>query len=114
MHDILGGRLVEIDRNAAALVHHDGAEVVDAVGLVGVLMGEEHRVEMVDIGVDQLLAQIGRGIDQDPRDAVIGSAARPAASSAGGGSSDCWDRRRPSRAPDGERQPTIRSRESSA
>ena len=73
LHDVLGGRLVEIDRNAPALMHHDRAEIVDAVGLVGVLMGQEHRVEMVDIGVDQLLAQIGRGVDHDPRHAAIGS-----------------------------------------
>src|SRR3984885_5662753 len=35
------------------------------------LVGQEHRVDVVDIGVDQLLAQIGRGIDHDPRDAAI-------------------------------------------
>ena len=44
-HDVLGGRLVEIDRNAPALVQHDRAQIVDAVGLVGVLVGQEHRVE---------------------------------------------------------------------
>ena len=108
----LAGRLVQIDRNAPALMQHHGAEIVDAVGLVGVLMGQEHRVDVVDIGVDQLLAQIGRGIDHDPRHAAICLSARPAASSGGGGSSDFWDRRRPSRARDAERRPRIRSRES--
>ena len=34
------------------------------MGLIGVLMGQKHRVEMVDMRVDQLLAQIGRGVDQ--------------------------------------------------
>ena len=60
-----------INRNPPALVQHDGAQVVDAMGLVGVLMGQKHRVDMVDMGIDQLLSQIGRGIDHDPRDALI-------------------------------------------
>ena len=41
------------------------------MGLVGMLMGQEHRVDVIDVGVDQLLAQIGRGVDHDPRHAVI-------------------------------------------
>ena len=110
----LGGRLVQIDRNPPALMHHDRAEIVDAVGLVGMLMGQEHRVEMVDVGVDQLLAQVGRGVDHDPGRAMGGRRARPAASSGGGGFSDFWDRRRPSRAPAAARRPRNRSRESSA
>ena len=69
-HDVFGGRLVEVDGNAPALVQHDRTQIVDAVGLVGVLMGQEHRVDVIDIGVDQLLAQIGRGVDHDPRGAV--------------------------------------------
>jgi hypothetical protein len=28
------------------------------VGLVGMLVGEEHRVDVIDIGVDELLAQV--------------------------------------------------------
>src|SRR5882672_246192 len=68
-HDVLRGRLIEIDRNAAALMQHDRTEIVDPMGLVGMFMGQEHCVYMIDIGVDQLLAQIGRGIDHNPRDA---------------------------------------------
>ena len=105
---------VQIDRNAPALVHHDRAQIVDAVGLVGVLVGQEHGVEVIDIGVDQLLAQVGRGVDQDPGDRRVRRSARPAASSGGGGSSDCWDRRRPSRAPGAARRRRSRSRGSSA
>src|SRR5215468_3256315 len=75
-HDVLGGRLVEIGRNALALVQHHRAKVVDAVGLVGVLMGEEHRVEVIDLGADELLAQVRRGIDHDTGDAVSRSALR--------------------------------------
>src|SRR5580693_5676791 len=41
------------------------------MGLVGMLMSQEHGVDVVDIGVDQLLAQIGRGIDHDPGYAAL-------------------------------------------
>src|SRR6185437_10938681 len=68
---MLGGRLIEKDRDAPALMQYDGAEIVDAVGLIGVLMGEEYRIDMIDLGVDQLLAQIGRGIDHDPGHAPV-------------------------------------------
>src|SRR6266550_8838404 len=71
VHDIFRGRLAQMDRNASALMQHDGTEIVDAVGLVGMLMGEEYRVDMIDLGVDQLLAQVGRGVDQDTRDSAI-------------------------------------------
>ena len=40
------------------------------MGLVGVLMRQVHRVDVIDIGVDQLLAQIGRGVDHDSCGAV--------------------------------------------
>ena len=69
-HDVLGGRLVEIGRDAPALMQHHRAQIVDAVGLVGMLVGQEHRVEVIDFGVDQLLAQIRRGVDHDARDAL--------------------------------------------
>ena len=36
-----------------------GAEVVDAVQVVGMLVREHHAVECVHIGIQQLLAQIG-------------------------------------------------------
>ena len=88
---------------------NSAAQIVDAVGVVGVLVGVEHAVEPIDVGIEQLLAQVRRGVDQDARDAAAGRAARPAASSAGGGSSDCSDRRRPSRAPGAARRRTSRS-----
>jgi len=40
------------------------AEIVDAVGVVGVLVGEDHAVETRDFGVEQLLAQIRRSVHQ--------------------------------------------------
>ena len=52
-------------------MQHDRTQIVDAMGLVGMLMGQKHRVEMVDVGVDQLLAQVGRGVDQDSRHSAI-------------------------------------------
>ena len=61
---MIGGRVIQIDRNAPALMQHDRSEIVDPVGLIGMLMGQEHRIDVIDIGVDQLLAQIGRGVDQ--------------------------------------------------
>src|SRR6266478_8030937 len=68
---MLRGRLVQIDRNAPALMQHDRAEIVDAMGLIGMLMCQKHRIDVIDTGVDQLLAQIGRGIDHDPRHPVV-------------------------------------------
>jgi len=110
VHDIFRGRLAQIDRNASALMQHDGTEIVDAVGLVGMLVGEEHRVDMIDLGVDQLLAQVGRGVDQDSRDSAFPER-----------STSSEQRRRrffgflgrthPSRARDAERRRRIRSRE---
>src|SRR5262249_51635292 len=37
--------------------------------VVGMLVGEEHRIEPVHLGVEKLLAQIGRRVDQYPSDA---------------------------------------------
>src|SRR6478736_882327 len=41
VHDVFRGRLAQIDRNAPALMQHDGTEIVDAVSLVGVLMSQK-------------------------------------------------------------------------
>ncbi len=43
------------------------------MGLVGMLMREEHRVDVVDIRLDQLFAQIRRRVDHDARGALGGS-----------------------------------------
>src|SRR4051812_19197763 len=65
----LRGRLIKIDVDPPAPGDEQAAQIVDAVGGVGVLVGEQHRVEPVHLGIEQLLAQVGRGIDQDPGDA---------------------------------------------
>ena len=49
----------------------NAAQVVDAVDVVGMLVGVEHAVEPIDVGVEKLLAQIGRRIHQDPRDTAV-------------------------------------------
>ena len=63
-HQHARGRVVGIDVDAAALVQDQPAQVVDAVGVVGVLVGVEHGVEPVHVGVEKLLAQIRPGVDQ--------------------------------------------------
>src|SRR5215475_6317523 len=40
------------------------AQVVDAVNMVRMFMSIEHRVEVIDAGIEQLFAQVRRGIDQ--------------------------------------------------
>ena len=40
-------------------MQHDGTQIVHAVSLVGVLVGQEHRIDVIAFGVDQLLAQVG-------------------------------------------------------
>src|ERR1700730_15096989 len=85
------------------------------MSLVGMLMGQKHRVDVIDIGIDQLLAQIGRGIDHDPRQPavrtsfdqqrtaaatvfrIVGIALAPA-------QCGTWDGGRGSAAPNGQRQ----------
>ena len=42
-------------------------QIVDAVGVVGVFMGVEHRLDPIDLGLKHLFAQVAAGIDQDAR-----------------------------------------------
>ena len=63
--------LVQDRPECAALMQHHGTQIIDAMGLIGVLVGQEHRIDVIDMGIDQLLAQIWRGIDHDPRNASI-------------------------------------------
>src|SRR5581483_2962531 len=44
------------------------------MGLVGMLMRQKRRIEMIDAGIDQLLAQIGRGVNDNARDPLMGRA----------------------------------------
>ncbi len=87
--DHLRGGLAEVHVDAAALADEQRPEVVDAVAMVGVLVGHQHAVEPIDVGVEELLAEVRRGVDQHPGEAASGRCARPAARSAAGGSSGC-------------------------
>ena len=42
------------------------SQFIDAVAMVGMIVRPEHRVDPVDRIGEQLLAQVGRGIDQQP------------------------------------------------
>jgi len=60
--------VVEIDVDRAALLDVERAQVVDAVGVVGVLVGVEHGIEVIDVGCQELLAQVRRSVDQHAGD----------------------------------------------
>ena len=72
----LGGLGVGPDRQAGAAVVDDGAEVVDAVDVVGVRVGVDDAVEQADVGGEELRAQVGGGVDQHPGGAAAGWCAR--------------------------------------
>jgi hypothetical protein len=42
-----------------------GAQIVDAMALIGVVMSPDHRVDALDLGGKKLGAQIGLRVDQD-------------------------------------------------
>ena len=50
------------------------AQIVYAMGMVGVLVRVKHAVKPVDIGIEELLAQIRRGVDQNTSGAVARAA----------------------------------------
>src|SRR5690606_16468688 len=56
----------EIDVDAAAIVERQDAEVIDAVGMVGVFVGIENGVDAIDLGVQKLLAQVSASVDKYP------------------------------------------------
>ena len=45
-----------VDRQRAAAADRDGADVVDAVGVIGVVVREEHGVDPLDASLDELQA----------------------------------------------------------
>ena len=56
--------LVVIDRDAPAAVISHHAQIIDAVGMIGVIVRVEHAVEPPDTYVEQLLAEVGRGVHE--------------------------------------------------
>src|SRR5262249_42508502 len=56
--------LVGVERDCPVHQPVDGAKIIDSMQMIGMGMGQDDRVETVDLGGKQLLAQIGRGVDQ--------------------------------------------------
>ena len=52
----------DVDRPAHGM--EQLAQIIDAVGVIGMIMGDDHRIEMGDARHQQLLAQIRPAIDQ--------------------------------------------------
>src|SRR5579871_1035210 len=57
-------RLVEIDIDTSSMPQEQAAQIVDAVGVVGMLVREQYAIEPIDIGRQQLFAEIRRSVDQ--------------------------------------------------
>src|SRR5215468_540611 len=62
---------IGVDGNAPLGDEEHAAQVIDAVRVVGVRMGVEHSVDMLDAGGEQLLAQVWRRVDQHGRSAAL-------------------------------------------
>ena len=56
------GRSVHLDGDVTLV--RQRANVVDAVHVVGVIVGEKNRVDLTDAGVDQLKSQLRRRVDE--------------------------------------------------
>lgn len=59
-----------VERDWAAALG-DRAQLVDAVAMVGVIVGDDHRVDVANAGVEQLASKIGPAIDQQAFPAAI-------------------------------------------
>ena len=57
--ELLSGKFVVIHGNPPPPVIGDHAQIIDAVSVIGMVMGEEHPVEPADANVEQLLAEVG-------------------------------------------------------
>ncbi len=57
-------RLVHVDVDLSAGDQVKRPQIIDPVGMVGVRMGHENAVDVPDVRVDQLLAQVRSGVDQ--------------------------------------------------
>jgi hypothetical protein len=59
-----------VDGKRSTAAHGDGAQIVDPVRVVGVIVGVKHRIDPVHVGRDELHAQLRRRIDEEPRPIV--------------------------------------------
>ena len=62
--ELLSCQFVVVRRNASPPIVGHHAQIIDAVGMIGMVMGVEHAVEPTDSDVEQLLAKVRRGVDQ--------------------------------------------------
>src|SRR5262252_5427209 len=62
---------IGVDGNATLVDEEHATEIIDAMRVVGVRMGIEHSVDMLDAGSEQLLAQVWRRVDQHGRSATF-------------------------------------------
>ena len=63
--DDAGRRLVHVQVETATHDQAKGPQIVDAVGVIGVGMAQKDAVEPLHAGVEQLLAQVGRSVDEN-------------------------------------------------
>ena len=63
--DGVGGGVVGVERELAAVAEAEGAEVVHAEDVVGVAVGVEDGVEAADVFADGLGVEVGTGVDED-------------------------------------------------
>jgi hypothetical protein len=56
----------------------DLPQIIDAMGMIGMVMGQQHGIEPADAGGQQLFAQIRAGIDQDGVASVLDQQRHPA------------------------------------
>jgi len=63
--DVVHAGPAAVERDGGALTHIEGAQVVDAMGMVGVGMGIEHGVDVEQAIGHRLQTQFGRRVDQD-------------------------------------------------
>src|SRR4029077_1370000 len=69
--ELIACYLVEIDLDAPMTVISDHAQIIDAMGMVGVVVSIEHAVEPTDPKIEQLLPQIGWRVHENTRRAGI-------------------------------------------
>jgi len=68
-----------VHREAAPLPHREGAQVVDAVDVVGMRVGEEHGIECRHTRRHELESQLGGRVDQQPPAARLDQRRSPGA-----------------------------------
>src|SRR3974377_11993 len=69
-----GRRLIQIHIDSPAMLDDQRAQIIDAMGMVRMGVGEEYPIEPIHTGIEKLLTQIGRGIDQNARDSGTSAA----------------------------------------